>query len=77
MDKETEKWYEDQFELFNTAGWKAFVEKVEEMFEVYNDVTSVEDEKHLYQRQGILDILRWISNWEDTCARTFKELTDE
>lgn len=77
MDKELEVWYENQFELFSTRGWKDFVEKSNEMFEVYNDLESVEDASHLERRKGILEILRWIDGWEGTVNNTYKQLVDD
>lgn len=77
MDKELERWYEDQFDLFATAGWKAFVEKANEMFEVYNEAENIVDEKQLFKHRGILEILRWIDNWEAQVLRTHKDLTEQ
>ena len=77
MDKELEAWYENQFELFSTQGWKDFVDKSNEMFEIYNDLESVEDVSHFERRKGILEILRWIDNWEESVNNTYKQLVDE
>ena len=77
MDKETEKWYEDQFDLFASPGWKELIVKVDEMYEVYNDASNIQNQERLYKVQGMLEILKWVSTWEDVVNRTYRELSGE
>lgn len=77
MDRETQDWYENQFSMLGTQGWKDFVAKCDEMFEVYNDASTIADEKELLKRKGILELLRWVSSWETLVNETFENLANE
>lgn len=74
MDKETEDWYDNQFEMFSTKGWKDFINKADEIYESYNDVSNIRDTDHLKKVQGILENLRWLCTWEQTVNDTYKVL---
>ena len=73
MDKELEKYYENQFDLFSKQGWKGFVNKAEELFDHYNDLESTSEELVKF-RKGQLDILRWITSWENSVEETYENL---
>ena len=74
MDKETELWYENQFDMFYKQGWKDLVEQVKELRDSYNQVSTIKDEKELHKRLGQLDILDWLVNWEESVNASFKDL---
>ena len=77
MDRELQKWYEGQFELFGTQGWKDFVEKAAEMFDAYDSVEAVQNAEQLHRIKGILEILRWITSWQEAVENNHKVLSDE
>ena len=77
LDTELQRWYEDQFDMFNSDGWKALTEQLNKLVEGYERVSRVTDEKDLYKKQGQLDILNWILNWPDTVNNQYKDLTNE
>lgn len=76
MDKETEKWYEEQFELFATEGWKAFQELVKQQIQGIESIRGASLD-NLENRQGKLQILDWLVSWEQLCRANFDAVTAE
>ena len=76
MDKETEKWYEEQFELFATEGWKAFQELVKQQIQGIENIRGASLD-NLENRQGKLQILDWLVSWESLCRANFDVMTTE
>ena len=74
MDKETEKWYEEQFELFATEGWKAFQELVKQQIQGIESIRGASLD-NLENRQGKLQILDWLVSWESLCRANFDAVT--
>ena len=74
MDKKLQEYYENQFELFAHPGWKEVINKVDELFDHYNDIEHCTDENNLQYRKGQLDILRWLSTWENSVKETYDGL---
>jgi len=77
MDKELEKWYENQFELFNMQGWKDLMVQVqEEMIPTYTleNISNLED---LFKRKGELTILQWLVGWEDSVNASWRDNNGE
>jgi hypothetical protein len=77
MDNNLEKYYEGQFEMTGSQGWKDFLETVEALIQKDANILTVKDPEDLYKRQGRLDILHWVKNWRDACEMTFKQAQDE
>lgn len=77
MDRETQNWYEEQFSMMSTKGWKDFVDQCKEMKDQYSDVSVVPDLQTLYKRHGQLDLLNWILGWKEACEKAYQELQDE
>jgi hypothetical protein len=74
MDQKLQKYYEDQFSMFASPGWKEVINKIDELFDHYNDIEHCTDEKMFQFRKGQLDILRWLSTWEETVKETYEGL---
>jgi hypothetical protein len=77
LDKELEIYFENQFDMTSSEGWKDFTEKVKEMVAKDSQVLTIKDQEELFKRQGRLDILLWILNWRQACEVTYKDLQDE
>ena len=56
MDKELERYYEGQFDLFITQGWKDILEDLQKLRDSVSDITKVEDAQSLHFRQGQIDM---------------------
>ena len=65
MDIETQKIYESYFELFGSAGWKQFVEDLEQSKEDFSNILAIKDAKELHKRQGMIEMLDTIINMPD------------
>jgi len=71
MDKETEQWYENQFEMFALQGWKDFVEKVKEIKQTaIQELEVTEDNSQFKKAIGVRGICTWLENWETLCKQT-------
>jgi len=74
---ELQQWYEEQFNLFNTQGWKDLIEQMKEMQKNYENLRNLPSDDTLKFRQGQLDILDWITGWQTSVEQNFKELQNE
>lgn len=73
MDEETKQWYENQFDLFQTQGFKDLREQVGLIIQNTEDIRKAKVTS-LENLQGKLDILDWLYNWPATVEASFKEL---
>jgi hypothetical protein len=73
-DIELQKYYENQFELFSTIGWKDLLEDLQELYTAVNDVNSVEDANTLFYRKGQIDILNLIFDRKNACETAWSDL---
>jgi hypothetical protein len=77
MDKDLEKYFENQFDMIASQGWKDLMDTVNSMIKKETDILSIKNAEDLFKRQGRLDILNWIVSWKDTCEFTIKVLENE
>lgn len=76
MDRELEKYYEEQFHMFSTEGWKEFMLQVQGMYDAYNEVTVIDTAEELFNTKGKLDILLWLLKWSDMVESQYKQLKE-
>tara|TARA_R110000787_G_scaffold181153_3_gene293288 strand:- start:1280 stop:1534 length:255 start_codon:yes stop_codon:yes gene_type:complete len=76
-DKQLEKYYEDRQSMMVTIGWKDFIEDTQKLYDQYNNISTVDDEKSLMKRKGQLDILNWILTLKQVSDETYIELQGE
>lgn len=77
MDTATEQYYRNMLDMFQTPGWKQFVEECELHASAANNVLSVPDASELHKRQGRLEVLFNIINMEHQVDNTMQELQQE
>lgn len=77
MDKDLEKYYEEQFSMFMTQGWKDFMEDIEKMLDATDRIQGVANDRELQFRLGELSILKLIANRQEMANRTYNELKAE
>lgn len=83
VTKELEKYFNDYFAMFNSAGWKSLKAEMERDFKIINDCQTVKDANDLLFRQGKMAVLASLLNFEATIevahksAETTSEETDE
>ena len=77
MNKELETYFENQFDVTSSQGWKDLMEKVKEMVQKDSNLMTVKTEEELFKRQGRLDIMTWLLNWRELCEITYKDLQNE
>jgi len=74
MEQSLTKYYEEQFSLFATQGWKDLSEDLQKLKDSINDLSAVKDPDDLWYRKGQLDILDLIINRKKMCEKVFEEL---
>jgi hypothetical protein len=77
LDTELEKYYEGQFDLFLTKGWKDILEDLQKLRASISDITTVADAQTLHYRQGQIDIIDLLLNRKAACDKAYEELKDE
>lgn len=76
MDKETEQWYDNQFDMFNLPGWKELIEQAKDIRENASKIGLINTSDQLFFVKGQLDILNWLIGWENKVNEVFKDLKD-
>ncbi len=74
QDKELQKYYEEQFSMFATKGWRDFIEDQQTLYEAIDDLATIENEQTLWFRKGQLDILNLILDRAKTYETAWMEL---
>ena len=74
QDKELQTYYEEQFSMFSSIGWKDMIEDMQQLYEAVDDLTTVENEQTLWFRKGQLDILNLILDRAKTYEATWMDL---
>jgi hypothetical protein len=77
MAPELQKYYEDRFSMFITAGWLDLMDDIKELTLSLDQVQNIKSIEDLKYKQGQLDILNWISTLKKVSEDTFDELEKE
>lgn len=77
LDKETETYYNNFFELFNNVGWKQLIEELTVNANVVNSVETVKDSEELFVRKGQLSVLAQMLNLETTINTSYEEAVND
>ena len=74
LDPETQQYYDNYFNLFQTDGWKQLTEELQQNALVINSVEATKDANDLYMRKGQINVLAYILNLESTTNNNYEEL---
>ncbi len=74
QDKELQEYYEEQFSMFSTKGWRDFIEDQQTLYEAIDDLATIENEQTLWFRKGQLDILNLILDRAKTYEAAWMDL---
>ena len=74
LDTETQQYYDNYFNLFQTDGWKQLTEELQQNALVINSVEATKDSNDLYMRKGQINVLAYILNLESTTNNNYDEL---
>lgn len=77
MEQSLQKYYEEQFSMMSTDGWKDLMDDLSKLKVSINDLSLVTDTQDLFFRKGQLDILDLLLSRHDTCEKVFQELQGE
>ena len=74
MDRDVEAYYNSYFDLFRTDGWKQLIGELTQNAATINNVTVVKDTQDLYFRQGQLEVLLYLLQFEDSINNSYDDL---
>lgn len=74
QDKELQQYYEEQFSMFSTIGWKDFIEDIQTLYDAIHDLNSIENTETLWFRKGQLDIINLILERKKAFETAWNEL---
>jgi hypothetical protein len=77
MAPELQKYYEERFSTMSSQGWVDFVEDMQGLKAVYEDITKVNSVEDLYFKRGQLDILHLILNLKQMSETAYESLLNE
>lgn len=76
-NKELERYYDNFFDIFHTEGWKQLQDQLEVTVNQLNDIRTIKDPRDLDFRQGQLDAIRTLVNFEASIRQTVEALEAE
>lgn len=77
MTSEDQEWYENQFVMFSSQGFKDLIQQVGEIAKNLNELRSVNTVEKLHNSKGQLELCDWLLNWETSVNQAYKALTNE
>lgn len=77
MDKETEVYYNNYFELFSKEGYKQLIKELTNNFISIDNLNATKDNNDLFFRKGQLNVLASLINFETTIDNAYKEITTD
>lgn len=72
--KDDKNFYYDRVSMLETDGWRDLVDELDNLFELNNQLDSIESEKDLWFAKGQLAILRQMMSLEDATKQAMEEL---
>jgi hypothetical protein len=76
MEQSLQKYYEEQFNMMSTEGWKDLIEDFTELKTSINNITLTTDTQDLFFRKGQLDILDLVLKRKEACEKVYEDLTN-
>lgn len=74
MDRELQDYYEARFSTMSSKGWKDFIEDVQKIYDVTNQISSTDNFEGFHKRKGQLDILQWVLTLKEVSEQAYEEL---
>lgn len=77
MEQSLSQYYDNQFSMMASEGWKDLMEDFTQLRDELSDIRTAKDAQHLFFRQGQLDILDLILNRRKSCEEVYDQLKGE
>ena len=74
MDRDDEAYYNSYFDLFRTDGWKQLIGELTQNAATINNVAVIKDAEDLFFRQGQLEVLIYLLQFEDSINNSYDDL---
>lgn len=71
--RELEAYYENQFLMFRSEGWKDFEATVKASMMKDFQIEKLHNAEDLHKAQGSLNVLRWILQWPAFCEEAYRQ----
>ena len=75
MDQNTQKYYEDYFNMFSTDGWKSFIEEIQTSFDTFR-IEDINDNAQLHQIKGQREQLFRILKFEWAIKSSYDSIVE-
>ena len=75
MDQETQQYYDNYFNLFNTEGWQQLIKDFHADALQINSVDATKNTKDLHFRKGQLNVLAHLLNLQSIVENSYEEAT--
>ena len=76
-DLDLQRFYDDARSMFETPGWRNFIEDLTNAFHGLNDIASVRNAEDLFYRQGQQNIISYVLSYEESLAAAEQEAEAE
>lgn len=77
LTKELQDFYEGQFDMMSTQGWKDLMEDILKVKNSYDTLSSVTETHTLDFRRGQMDILNWLYGLKGSYEQTYTDLQED
>jgi len=74
MEQSLSRYYDNQFEMMASMGWKDLMEDLQKLRDELVDIRNAKVAQQLHFRQGQVDILDLILNRRKTCEEVYEQL---
>lgn len=74
MEQSLQKYYDEQFSMMASTGWKDLMEDFSKLRDELIDIRNVKDAQQMHFRQGQVDILDLILNRRKACEDVYDQL---
>lgn len=63
-DMQTEAYFRNMNALVRSEGWRELLQEFDDLLDLWNDVTTINNENDLYYRKGQIDTINRLCNLE-------------
>lgn len=76
-DRKLDDYYTNIFGMCVSPGWKELQVDLQKLHDSLNEVSGIKDEQMLYRRQGALEFLKWLLNYETAQRAAYDALVEQ
>lgn len=77
MNKDLQDYYEAQFDMFQSKGWKDLIEHITSAKMSTNDLKNIETSDNFWYKKGENAFMDWIIGWQEMVEVAYKQNMEE